>query len=143
MDAHRTTAFLAAGVIALGLLSGCVTAEYREPKPGALALTAAWRDAEHLDVTVRNVGGSPVALSGMEMMQLTGPDGTMELVWNGMAPTLAPGESRAFDLHAMRMADGTMGMTMDHAMAGDHMPMPKGDYMFRMGDARVPVTLGG
>lgn len=132
-------------VSALGLpivLAGCIGGPSREAAPGKLELSATWRDAQHLDVSVKNVGGSPMSLGGTSMMQLTGPNGTMPIHSNGMGPTLAPGESRGFDLHAMHMSDGTMGMTMDHAMAGDHMPMPMGDYMLRMGDATAMATLG-
>lgn len=123
------------------LLAGCVGAPDLAASPGELQLSATWQDGEHMMVDVRNVGGTPVSLAGMGSMHLTGPNGTMPLHWSGMAPTLAPGESRMFELHAMHMEDGTMGMTMDHAMAGTHMPMPPGDYMLRMRDATATATL--
>lgn len=130
------------GLLAAGIaLSGCVGSPEREAAPGELQLRAAWQDAQHLTVNVKNVGGSPMALAGMSSMQLTGPNGTMPLHWNGMAPTLGPGESRTFELHAMHMADGTMGMTMDHAMAGSHMPMPPGDYVLRMSGKTATASL--
>lgn len=136
-------ALLAAGAAALAL-AGCAGTPQRAVTPGELALTATWRDAQHMDVTVKNVGGSSMPLSGMDAMQLTAPNGTrMPIHWSGAAPTLAPGESRAFDLHAMRMADGTMGMAMDHTMAGDHVPMPMGDYVLHMGNATAAAMLGG
>lgn len=123
-------------------LSGCVGAPERTPSPGELQLSASWRDAQHMQVDVTNVGGMPMGLSGMENLQVTGPEGRMSVHWNGMAPTLAPGESRSFELHAMHMDDGTMGMTMDHAMAGAHMPMPAGDYLVHMGGKTALATLG-
>lgn len=139
--ARASIVLLLTGVtFAAVLLSGCVGGE--EASPGELQLAASWQDAQHMSVNVKNVGGSPMPLSGMGMMEVTGPDGAMPLHWNGMAPTLAAGESRSFELHAMHMQDGTMGMTMDHAMAGDHMPMPTGDYMLRMGDATTMARLG-
>lgn len=113
----------------------------REPTPGEAQLSAKWQNSQHMMVTVKNVGGSPMPLSGMNSMELVGPNGTMPLHWSGMAPTLAPGESRTFELHAMHMDDGTMGMTMDHAMAGSHMPMPPGDYMLKMSGKTTMATL--
>jgi hypothetical protein len=136
----RSTLFIAS--ISLAVFgAGCIAGPYREATPGELALSASWQDSTHLDVGVKNVGGSPMPLGGTDGMRLTGPDGTMPLHWNGMAPTLAPGESRQFDLHAMHMVDGTMGMTMDHAMAGEHMPMPSGDYLLSIGGATSLATL--
>ena len=133
---------LALGVsLAAVALSGCVESRTRDASPGELQLSATWQDAQHMMVNVKNVGGSPMPLSGMTNMQMTGPNGTMPLHWNGMAPTLAPGESRSFELHTMHMDDGTMGMTMDHAMAGTHMPMPPGDYLLRMSGKTTMVTL--
>lgn len=134
---------LVAGLGLLTVLGGCITRPDPDPTPGRLLLRASWQDAQHLNVNVRNVGGSPVPLGGMDSMALTGPDGATPLHWSGMAPTLAPGEGRSFDLHAMHMADGTMGMTMDHAMAGDHMPMPMGEYTLRVGGATAHAMLGG
>lgn len=134
---------LAFGVSLAGVaLSGCVTGRTRDDAtPGELQMSATWADAQHMTVNLRNVGGSPMPLSGTSNMQLSGPNGTLPIHWNGMAPTLAPGESRSFELHAMHMDNGTMGMTMDHAMAGAHMPMPAGDYMLRMGGKTAVATL--
>lgn len=136
----RSTILLLASVAGIAL-SGCVSGTDRAAAPGELQLRADWQDAQHMTVNVKNVGGSPMSLAGTGNMQVTGPNGTMPLHWNGMAPTLAPGEGRSFDLHAMHMDDGTMGMTMDHAMAGTHMPMPPGDYMLRMGGQTAVARL--
>lgn len=137
---------LLVGLLVLGgiALSGCIqsTTTPSNASPGTLRATAAWTDAEHLTIDVRNVGGSNYPMAGEGMMNLTGPNGTMPIHWNGAAPTLAPGQSVQFELHAMMMPDGTMGMTMDHAH-GEHMPMPMGDYMLRIGDATAHAMLGG
>lgn len=143
MARARATVVLALAGIASVALSGCVGGADRPASPGELRLAVSWEDAQHLNVNVKNVGGSPLSLSGMDNMQVTGPEGTMPLHWNGMAPTLMPGEARIFDLHSMHMADGTMGMTMDHAMAGSHMAMPPGDYMLRIGEKTAMATLEG
>lgn len=132
---------LLGAVLASGfLLSGCL-GYASDPSPGELRLSATWLDSQHMRVTATNVGESSLPLSGMNNMQLTGPNGTMPLHWNGMAPTLAPGESRVFELHAMHMEDGTMGMTMDHTMAGSHMPMPLGAYTLRLSGESAVATL--
>lgn len=135
------------GVVALSaasLLSGCTTMDdYRQATPGELRMSAAWtEDGQHMNVQLRNVGGTSLALGNMNM-SMTGPDGTpLSVHWNGMAPQLDPGKSMSFELHSMRMQDGTMGMTMDHAMAGDHMQMEPGDYTIRMGTASAHAVLG-
>lgn len=132
--------FLAAGLV----LGGCIGGGGRERTPGELRVTAAWRGAEHLDVSVKNVGGSPMPLGGSDGMRLTAPNGTaLPIHWSGMAPTLSPGETRTFELHAMQMPDGTRGLAMDHAMAGNHMSMPEGEYTFRMGSAAARATVTG
>lgn len=126
------------------LLSGCTTTDGRPAMPGVLTMSAAWTDdGQHMNVVLRNVGGTSMSLSGMNMTMM-GPDGAiLPIHWNGMAPMLDPGKSVSFELHSMIMADGTMGMTMDHAMAGDHMRMDPGDYMVRMGSANTHAMLGG
>lgn len=126
---------LLAGAVALG---GCLS---NEEEAGRLDVQASWRGAQHLDVNVENVGGSPVSMSGMDAMRLDGPNGAMVIHWSGMAPTLAPGESRAFDLHAMHMEDGTIGVAMDHMMAQRHMTMPPGDYTLTLAGATATAPL--
>lgn len=141
--ARVLAAALLAGVVPALVLAGCLGGPPRESTPGELAMSATWSDAEHMRVSVRNVGGSPMPLSGMDMMRLTGPNGTVPIHWSGQAPTLAPGESRVFELHAMHMPNGTMAMTLDHARMGGHMRMPAGDYVLRMGHATAVATMGG
>lgn len=141
------THLLILGTVALAgaiLLSGCTTADdYRTAAPGRLTMSAQWIDGQHMDVTLRNVGGTSMSPSGSNMT-ISGPNGTMMPVhWNQMAPMIDPGQSVNFELHSMMMSDGTVGMTMDHAMAGDHMAMPPGDYMLRMGATSAHAMLGG
>lgn len=123
-------------------VGGCVAGgPRREATPGEIQLTASWLDAEHLAVHAKNIGGSPVSLAGADVMRLTGPNGALPFHWNGMGPTLAQGEERSFEIHAMHMADGTVGMTMDHAMTGHHMAMPMGDYTLYVAGTSVTATL--
>ena len=142
----RRTILILATVSIVGaiLLSGCTTMDdYRTASPAKLDASARWMDGQHVDVTLRNVGGTSLNPSGTNMT-LVAPNGTtMPVHWNQMAPTIDPGKSVNFELHAMMMDDGTMGLTMDHAMAGTHMPMPSGDYMLRVGTTTTMVAQEG
>lgn len=128
-------------VLAGSLLSGCTAPDKTTATPADLRMSATWTDdGQHMDVDLRNAGGTSMNLGGMNMT-MTAPNGTMiPIHWSGMAPMLGPGKSMSFELHSMMMQDGTMGMTMDHAMAGTHMPMPSGDYMLRIGSTTTMVA---